>query len=489
MFRNFIHDAARLVVRHGGSCSGEHGDGRARSDLLPIMYSRELLGLFAGVKDHFDPDDRLNPGILVRPRPVDADLRRPQAHSVLATSGFTFAHDGGDFTKAVHRCVGVGKCRADNTAAGGFMCPSYLATRDEKDSTRGRARVLQELTNGTTINTWSATEVHESLDLCLSCKACASDCPAGVTQHRPVPRFAPMTLQQWFRERGGTTNPHGRPVVLFPDTFNNHLHTDVGVACVEAIEAAGWQVVMPEGHVCCGRPLYDYGFLTAAQRYLDGVLEVLRDHVRAGTPVVGMEPSCLAVFKDELVKMMPHDEDARRLSENAYHFAEFFEAFDIEPPRAEPGTRALLWGHCHHKATGGTGPEQHLLERMGVDVTEARGGCCGLAGSWGFESGKYDISMACGEEALLPAVRAAEDSTVVVADGFSCKTQISDAGTGRQALHVAQLMELARSGERGRRPAPPLSRRLGRSALALAVAGGLATGGAAFAARAVRRPD
>src|SRR4051812_40373262 len=180
VFRNFIVDAAQLVVRHGGSCSGEHGDGRARSELLPIMYSRSVLDLFAGVKNVFDPDNRLNPGVLVRPRPIDADLRRPLAHPVLATSGFSFSHDGGDFTRAVHRCVGVGKCRADTSAAGGFMCPSYLATRDEKDSTRGRARVLQELTNGTTINTWSAAEVHESLDLCLSCKACSSDCPAGV---------------------------------------------------------------------------------------------------------------------------------------------------------------------------------------------------------------------------------------------------------------------------------------------------------------------
>ena len=204
-----------------------------------------------------------------------------------------------------------------------------------------------------------------------------------------------MTLQQWFRQRGGSRNPDGRPVVLFPDTFNNHLHTQVGVACVEAIEAAGWRVIMPVGHMCCGRPLYDYGFLDAAERYLRQVLGVLRDYVRAGIPVVGMEPSCLAVFKDEMVKMLPHDDDAQRLADLACHFGEFFTRYGIDPPRLSG--RALLWGHCHHRATGGIDPEQQVLADMGLDVRPLSGGCCGLAGSWGFEQGKYDISMDCGE--------------------------------------------------------------------------------------------
>jgi Fe-S oxidoreductase len=210
---------------------------------------------------------------------------------------------------------------------------------------------------------------------------------------------------------------------------------------------------------------------------------VLREHVRAGTPVVGMEPSCLATFKDELMKLMPHDEDARRLSQTAYHFAEFFTAFDIDPPRLPGDATALLWGHCHHKATGGTTPEQHILEAMGVEVDEVKGGCCGLAGSWGFEPDKYDISMACGEQALLPAVRDAGEDTFVVADGFSCKTQIADAGTGRRALHVAELMALAREGRTGpasalerraagRRPAPSPVHRVARTALGMGIAGG-----------------
>ena len=406
--------------------------------------------------------------------------------------------------------------------------------------------VLVEALQGEVITGgWQSGEVFDALDLCLACKGCTSDCPvnvdmptykseflyhhyqspqrwrprhayafgyidkaarlaslapelanfatqtpglrrlaklaAGVDQRRPLPEFAPMTLQEWFRRRGGTVNPAGRPVVLFPDTFNNHLHTGVGVACVEAIEAAGWRVIMPEGHVCCGRPLYDYGFLDSAARYLHRVLDVLRPYVREGTPVVGMEPSCLAVFKDELRKMLPHDDDAARLARNAYHFGEFFTAFGIEPPPLQG--RALLWGHCHQRATGGVPPDQQLLEQMGLAVDNLQGGCCGLAGSWGFESGKYGISMDCGEQALLPAVRDAGPDTLVVADGFSCQTQIADSGTGRHALHLAEVMQLARDGRKpaGGPPHPPMARRAARVAAAalLALAG---LGGAAVVA-------
>jgi Fe-S oxidoreductase len=406
---------------------------------------------------------------------------------------------------------------------------------------------------------WQSQEVAEALDLCLACKGCTNDCPVnvdmptykaefryhhyrssrrwrpryayafgfidqvsrvasrmpglvntvtqtpglrnlaklagGIDQRRKLPTFAPLTLQQWFAERGGTLNRSGRRVVLFPDTFNNHLHTDVGVACVEALEAAGWQVVMPEVHVCCGRPLYDYGFLDVAERYLHRVLDVLRDDVRAGTPVVGMEPSCLAVFKDELTKMLPHDDDASRLARNAYHFSEFFETFEVDVP---PLTRkALLWGHCHHRATGGIDPEQQLLERMGVEAEPLTGGCCGVAGAWGFEKGKYRISVECGDQTLLPAVRSADRDTLVVADGFSCKTQIQQNGGGRRALHVAQVMKMAREhGTSGylagpperpyhevRPDAPPGVRTARYAAIGVAGAGALATAGLLLARR------
>jgi Fe-S oxidoreductase len=401
--------------------------------------------------------------------------------------------------------------------------------------------------------------VKDALDLCLACKGCTSDCPvqvdmptmksefwhhhfksfkrwrpryayafglidqasrvaslmpevanvvtqtpglrsvarfvAGMAPERSIPPFAPMTLQQWWRQRGGTSNPHGRRVVLWPDTFNNHFHTDVGVACVEAIEAAGWQVVIPSGHVCCGRPLYDYGFLDLAERYLQRSLDVLREDVRNGTPIVGMEPSCLAVFKDELTGMLPHDNDAARLAQCAMHFSEFFEKYAIEVPRLE--RRALVWGHCHHKATGGMDPEHKLLKRMGIDVEPVSGGCCGLAGSWGFEQGHHKVSLQCGEQALLPAVRDAAPDTVVIANGFSCKTQIEQGHSGgRRALHVAQVMKLAREhgadGFRGGppeqpyyevKPQPPVRLRATR----LAVAGAIAAAGAAATAAAATR--
>ena len=311
-----------------------------------------------------------------------------------------------------------------------------------------------------------------------------------------MPKFAPLTLQQWFKHRGGTTNPAGRKVVLFPDTFNNHLHTDVGVAAVEALEAAGWQVVIPEGHVCCGRPLYDYGFLDLAERYLRRSVDQLREWYREDIPIVGLEPSCVAVFKDELGKLLPHDEDAKRLAQSTYHFAEFFEKFDVEPPPLE--RKAFVWGHCHHKATGGIDPEVELLQKMGVEVETLKAGCCGLAGSWGYEAGHHDISMAVGEHGLLPKVRELDAETIVVADGFSCKTQIEQGGTGRRALHVAQVLKLARehgaSGPPGARPErlyyevrpkPSLPRRAARAAV-LAGAAALALG---FVSATMRRRE
>jgi Fe-S oxidoreductase len=434
------------------------------------------------------------------------------------------------------------------------MCPSYQVTREEKHSTRGRARLLFEMLQGEVVTDgWQSEEVYDALDLCLACKGCTSDCPvgvdmptykseflyhhyqspgrwrpryayafgyidkaarlaslapelvnfatqtpvlrrvaklaAGVDRRRPLPKFAPMTLQEWFRQRGGTANPTGRPVVLFPDTFNNYLHTDVGVACVEAIEAAGWRVIMPDRHICCGRPLYDYGFLDSAGRYLQRVLDELRPYVRDDIPVVGMEPSCLAVFKDELRKMLPHDDDAARLARNAHHFGEFFTTFGIEPPRLDG--EALLWGHCHHRATGGMSPEKKILEQSGLSVKELKGGCCGLAGSWGFEKGKYKISMECGEQALLPAVRDAPGGALVVADGFSCKTQIADARVGKRALHTGQVFAMARAGEPDGgvpgRPVPPARRRAARTLAGVAAIALPAAAALAVAARAASR--
>jgi FAD/FMN-containing dehydrogenase/Fe-S oxidoreductase len=557
-FRRWLEDASDLVLELGGSLSGEHGDGQSRAEFLPKMYGSHLVRAFEEFKSIWDPDWKMNPGKVVRPYRVDENLRlgadyepwRPKVK-------FGYPRDHGDFAHATVRCVGVGKCRTPGGVD--VMCPSFMATREEMHSTRGRTRLLFEMLEGEVITDgWQSDEVMEALDLCLSCKGCTNDCPvgvdmptykaeflhnrwkhrlrprhayafglidqvarlasrapglvnfvtqtppfaqafklaAGMTQERAVPKFAPLTLQQWFKQRGGTTNPAGRKVVLFPDTFNNRLHTDVGVAGVEALEAAGWQVVIPEGHVCCGRPLYDYGFLDLAERYLRRSLDQLREWYREDIPIVGLEPSCVAVFKDELGKLLPHDEDAKRLAQSTYHFAEFFEKFDVAPPLLE--RKAFVWGHCHHKATGGIDPEVELLKKMGVEVETLKAGCCGLAGSWGFEAGHHDISMAVGEQGLLPRVRELDAETIVVADGFSCKTQIEQGGTGRRALHVAQVLKLARehgaSGPSGARPErlyyevrpkPSLPRRAARAAV-LAGAAALALG---FVSATMRRRE
>src|SRR5207237_2480785 len=456
-------EAADLVLSMGGSISGEHGDGQSRAELLPKMFGPELIEAFREFKSIWDPDWKMNPGKVVDPYRITDNLRLGTDYDPPPVkTHFSYKADNGSFAHATTRCVGIGKCRRTQ---GGVMCPSYMVTREEKHSTRGRAHLLWEMLNGEELELWRDQEVFEALDLCLSCKGCTNDGPvnvdmptykaeflhnrwkhrlrprhayafglidqgsrvasrapgvvnfvtqtppfarafklaAGMTQKRAVPKFAPLTLQQWFAQRGGTTNPGGRKVVLFPDTFNNHMHTDVGVAAVEALEAAGWQVVMPEGHVCCGRPLYDYGFLDLAERYLHRSLDQLREWYREGIPIVGLEPSCVAVFKDELGKLLPHDEDAKRLAQSTYHFAEFFEEFEVEPPRLE--RKAFVWGHCHHKATGGIDPEVELLKKMGVEVDTLTAGCCGLAGSWGFEAGHHDVSMKCGEQGLLPKVR------------------------------------------------------------------------------------
>jgi FAD/FMN-containing dehydrogenase/Fe-S oxidoreductase len=557
-FRAFVEEAADLCVSYGGSLSGEHGDGQARAELLHKQYGEELLGAFREFKRIWDPEGKMNPGKVVDPYRLDENLKLGPAYDPWRPKvKFAYPEDKGDFAHAAVRCVGVGRCRRPDGMD--VMCPSFMATREEMHSTRGRARLLFEMLQGEIVTDgWQSDEVMEALDLCLSCKGCTHDCPVdvdmptykaeflhqrwkhrlrprhayafglidqvarlasrapglvnfltqappfaqgfklavGMTQHRAVPTFAPVTLQQWFARRGGTTNPGGRKVVLFPDTFNNHMHTDVGVAAVEALEAAGWQVIVPEGHVCCGRPLYDYGFLGLAERYLRRSLDQLREWYRAGIPIVGLEPSCVAVFRDELGKLLPHDDDAKRLAQCTYHFAEFFQRFDAEPPRLE--RKAFVWGHCHHKATGGIGPEIELLKSMGVDVETLEAGCCGLAGSWGFEASHHDVSLQCGEQGLLPKVRELGDETLVVADGFSCKTQIEQGGTGRRGLHVAQVLKLARehgeSGPRGPRPErlyyevrpqPSLARRAARAGV-LAVA---AAGAVAFVSATMRRRE
>jgi FAD/FMN-containing dehydrogenase/Fe-S oxidoreductase len=546
-YRRFLDEASDLVLGLGGTLSGEHGDGQSRAELLPKMFGEELVQAFREFKSIWDPAWKMNPGKVVDPYRITDNLRLgTNYHPPEVETHFSFAADRGSFAHATTRCVGIGKCRRTE---GGVMCPSFVVTREERHTTRGRAHLLWEMLNGEELDGWRDREVFEALDLCLSCKGCTNDCPVnvdmptlkaeflshyyagrlrpraaygfglidqaarvasrapglvnfvtqtppldaiaklalGVSQKRRIPPFASGTFKRRF-----AALPHrdggGRRVLLWADTFTNHFEPEVGVAAVEALEEAGFHVVVPQLHLCCGRPLYDYGMLGLARRYAERVVEHLREEIRAGVPVVGIEPSCVAVFKDELPKLLALDEDAKRLAKQTCHLSEFLAGLDgYQPPRLEG--KAILHGHCHHKATGGIAPEHELLERMGLEVEELDSGCCGMAGGWGYEPGHYDVSMACGERVLLPKVREAPPETLVVADGFSCKSQIEQAGTGRRALHVAEVIKLAR--ERGSVPAypeqalartePGSARGLVRAALAVGTAAALAGAALAYA--------
>jgi FAD/FMN-containing dehydrogenase/Fe-S oxidoreductase len=492
VFRAFLLDAAKLVASYGGSMSGEHGDGRARGELLPLMYSSATLDAFAAVKAVFDPDDLLNPGVIVRPRPFDADLRLP-APAVRRDLAFAYPQDGGDFSAAVHRCTGVGKCRADTTGTGGVMCPSYLATRDEKDSTRGRARVLQEMVNGSTVRGgWRAPEVREALDLCLACKGCSSDCPTGVdmatykaealhqryrrrlrpTSHytlgwlprwariasrapglanaavrmpfakwfagvdarREVPRFARTTFRKWFASHPVAP---GDPVLVWVDTFTDHFTPEVGIAAVTVLERAGFSVRIPPAGLCCGLTWISTGQLDAARRILGRGVAALAPHAADGIPIVGLEPSCTATFRGDAAHLLAGDPDAEAVAGAMRTLAELLIERRADLPDLG-NVRAVAQPHCHHHAVMGWSADQALLKRAGATV-EAVGGCCGLAGNFGVERGHHEVSVAVAETALLPAVRAAGPDTVVLADGFSCRTQLAHL-SDRRGIHLAELL-------------------------------------------------
>jgi FAD/FMN-containing dehydrogenase/Fe-S oxidoreductase len=498
VFREFVTDAAKLVAGYGGSLSGEHGDGRARGALLPLMYSPEALNAFAEVKAVFDPDNVLNPGVLVAPRPMDADLRIPAAPPVRRNLALHYAEDGGDFSAAVHRCTGVAKCRADNTASGGVMCPSYLATGDEKDSTRGRARVLQEMVNGGLVRDgWRSPEVREALDLCLSCKGCASDCPtgvdmatykaealyqayrhrprpaahyalgwlpywarlaarmprlanrllaapgparlgkrlAGVDQRRALPTLADRTFRSWFADHPRAT---GDPVLLWVDTFTDLFTPDVGIAAVRVLEDAGFAVRIPDRPLCCGLTWVSTGQLDTARRVLRRSVDALAEPARKGIPIVALEPSCNAVFRGDAGHLLGDRPGVAEVAGAVRTLAELLADRPQWTPPSLAGIHALAQPHCHQHAVLGWSTDRTLLENAGADVKTV-GGCCGLAGNFGAERGHYDVSVAVAETALLPAVRAAQPGTRLLADGFSCRTQLAELA-GRQGEHIAQLL-------------------------------------------------
>lgn len=501
-FHAFLEEAADLVVRYGGSLSGEHGDGQARAELLIKMYGKEMLDLFRQFKSIWDPEGKMNPGKVVDPYPILSNLRigtdynpwRPQTY-------FQFPEDDGNFARAVLRCVGVGKCRRE---AGGTMCPSYMVTREEEHTTRGRARALFEMLQGNVLTEgWKSEHVKETLDLCLSCKGCKGDCPVnvdmatykaeflahyyegrlrpmtaytmgliywwaglaayaptvanfftqtpvlsgivkrlgGIAPQRSIPQFARQTFKAWFQARE-PRNQDKPKVILWPDTFNNHFHPEVAIAAVEVLETVGYQVIVPQQALCCGRPLYDYGFLQQARVFLQEIIGALRSEIRAGVPVVGLEPSCVSVFRDELKNMFPQDEDARRLNQQTLTLGEFLERYAADFAWPPLQRKALVHGHCHHKSILGMDAEKKLLSKLGMDTQWPETGCCGLAGAFGYEADKYAISLACGERVLLPAVRSVDEHTLIITEGFSCRSQIQQE-TSRTPLHLAQVLQMA----------------------------------------------
>ena len=496
-FRAFIVDAARLVAGYGGSLSGEHGDGRARSELLPLMYSPAALRAFAAVQQACDPDGLLNPGLIAAPAPLQADLRLPQARSLRRGLAFAYSEDGGDLTNAVHRCTGVGRCVAAGAPADSVMCPSYQATRDEKDSTRGRARVLQELANGSLVRGWRAPEVRESLDLCLACKGCASDCPtgvdmasykaevlhqsyrrrlrppshyalgwlprwarlaalapgpvnalmaaprlssagkrlAGVDPRRELPSFARATFRQWF---AGHRAASGDPVLLWVDTFTNHFAPAAGIAAVRVLEGAGFCVRIAGQPLCCGLTWISTGQLDSARRILRRSVLALAGPARAGVPIVGLEPSCTAVLRGDAAALLGAAPAVSAVARATHTLAELLgRRPGWQPPRLD-GLNVVAQPHCHQYAVMGWQADRELLSGAGAAV-QAVGGCCGLAGNFGAERGHYDLSVAIAGSALLPAVQAAGAGSVILADGFSCRTQLSELA-GRRGLHLAELL-------------------------------------------------
>lgn len=505
-FRAFVEEGADLVVAFGGSLSGEHGDGQARAELYPRMFGEELVQAFREFKAIWDPHGKMNPGKVVDPYPLDSNLSMgPSFRPWQPKSNFRFPDDRGSFERAAARCIGIGKCRRE---AGETMCPSYRATGEEEHSTRGRARLLSEMLRGEVLTEkWRDPRVYRALDLCLACKGCKAECPVsvdmasykaeflshyyrgrirplpayafgmvfrwarlashapwlanfltgqrtlgglakktlGVAPERSIPRFAPETFRHWFR-RSAPTNAGGPQVILWADTFNNYFSPQVLAAAVRVLSAAGFRVVVPQQPLCCGRPLYDYGMIGLARRKLLGVMKALRPQIEEGVPVIGLEPGCISVFRDELRNLFPGNKTAERLASQSFLLGEFLTQNGYCPPRLS--RKALLHGHCHQKALFGMDADVGLCRALGLDFQLLDSGCCGMAGAFGYEAAHYDVSVKVGELVLLPAVRSAGEDTLIISDGFSCRSQILQC-SGRRSLHLAEVLRMALDQKQG----------------------------------------
>jgi FAD/FMN-containing dehydrogenase/Fe-S oxidoreductase len=506
VFHDFMHAAASALQKYGGTISGEHGDGRTRSELLPYMYEPDALRLFDDVKRICDPRGLMNPGVIADPSgdgaaDITEDLRpvRPRANPRTA---LTLLHDGGDLGAAVHRCTGVGKCVAPHAA--GVMCPSYQATKNEKDSTRGRARVLQEALDGGLLRDGLASAaVEEALDLCLACKGCLTDCPTGVDmatyksevlhqkhdvggirrprshltlgrlplwarlvaplatvanlaaripplaalgkwavgidQRRSIPRFAPRTLRRSDRKavasRPAGTDAGQPDVWIWADSFTDHFFPNSGVAALEFLRAKGIDARVIQDDACCGLTWITTGQLDRARPMVTRTVERLAAYVDSGVPVLGLEPSCTATLRSDVLELVDSP-DARRVAGGVLTFAELVARLNLPVPDLT-GVEVVAQPHCHQNAVLGWAADEALLRGAGATVTRV-GGCCGLAGNFGVEKGHYEVSVAVAETHLLPSLRAHPDA-IVLADGMSCRIQVDDL-TARPTMHLAELL-------------------------------------------------
>jgi FAD/FMN-containing dehydrogenase/Fe-S oxidoreductase len=508
-FRSTMLDIGDLVGEVGGSISGEHGDGIARSELLPKIFGPELIPAFAEFKNIFDPQNRMNPGIIVAPPPMEAHLRLgPNYRPKKIDTYFDFSADGG-IAGATMRCVGIGKCRKTDT---GVMCPSYMVTREEYYSTRGRAHLMFEaLTTDLLKDGFSDDALRDTLDFCLSCKSCKSECPAavdmalykaeylaqyykrhqrplpsrmigqmhnwaplaervpslvnyiagsagvggmmkraaGMHSQRRLPKFAKRTFRDWFGKRS-VNGRGGREVLFFTDTFTNFFEPEAAIAAIAVLESAGFRVSIAPTYICCGRPLYDQGMLDEARQRLVEMMRVLGPYVERDVPIVGIEPGCILTFRDELPKLFPGEKRAHLLAERSFMLDEFLarEAPEFTPPPL--AVRALYHGHCHQRAVAGVDKEVALLRRVsGLELQVLDSGCCGMAGAFGYEERHYEVSRALAERVLVPAIKAAGQDAIVITDGFSCRSQIRHFCPGRLVVHAAQVLD-----GRGRLPSP-----------------------------------
>lgn len=444
----------------------------------------------------------MNPGKVVDPYRLDENLRlgpsyapwKPETH-------FRFPQDEGSFARATLRCVGVGECRRLDS---GTMCPSFMATREEEHSTRGRAHLLFEMFQGDVLPaSWDNEAVKEALDLCLACKGCKRECPvnvdmatykaeflahyfekhgrprsayamgliwwwaraasispvlanavshipplswlakitAGVSLRRDLPRFARSTFRSRLARR---TQPAGNErVLLWPDTFTNYFHPEIGETAVAVLESGGYRVDVPRRPLCCGRPLYDFGFLPRAKQLLRNVIRELRPALEQGVPIIGLEPSCVSVFRDELANLFPEDAIALRLRESVLTLGEFLDRHRDRFTFRSLRRKALVQAHCHEGAVLDSDAEARVMrESLGIDAQVLDSGCCGMAGAFGFEAEHYGISQRCAERVLFPAIRQSAPDMLIVANGFSCRQQIVQ-GTRRRPLHLAQVAHMA----------------------------------------------